>query len=158
MQRPREISRGLFSLWTFVRRPNKAPHCASGYGSRNTEMGRLPDKALQSLRARPVYGTARWMKRIFLCDHPEVFPGVTGHSPGAGRARKKVFWRGRGARGGGRTFCPQKGGLLLAVQRTLCAGRRAAAFCPAGIKKGGSIAAPPKDDTRSKITLRRLPT
>ena len=26
----------------------------------------------------------------------------------------KVFWRGGGARGGGRTFCPQKGGLPLA--------------------------------------------
>ena len=30
------------------------------------------------------------------------------------RGPDKVFWRGGGARGGGHTFCPQKGGLPLA--------------------------------------------
>lgn len=91
------------------------------------------------------------------CKHPDVFSGVTGRSPDTGQARKKVFWRGGGE---GRTqLLPTKGGLSLARRKTRVQ-TDASQFSrfSAGIKKGGSIAAPPKDDTWSKITLRRLPT
>ena len=74
---------------------------------RDRHQANVPDNVSQSFRARLVYDAARWMKRIFFCKHPDVFPDVTGRSPGSGQARKKVFWRGGGR--GRRSFCPQKG-------------------------------------------------
>lgn len=91
------------------------------------------------------------------CKHPDVFPSVTGRSPDTGQARKKVFWRG-GDEGENAAFV-HKRGLSLARRKTrMQTDAPQSSRFSAGIKKGGSIAAPPKDDTWSKITLRRLPT
>ena len=91
------------------------------------------------------------------CKHPDVFPDATGRSPGHRiRPGKKFF----GEEGRGEAqLLSTKGGLSLARRKTRVQ-TDASQFSrfSAGIKKGGSIAAPPKDDTWSKITLRRLPT
>ena len=102
---------------------------------RDRHQANVPDNVSQSFRARLVYDAARWMKRIFFCKHPDVFPDVTGRSPGSGQARKKVFWRGGGR--GRRSFCPQKGGLSLARRKTR-GQTDASQFSrfSAGIKKG----------------------
>lgn len=90
------------------------------------------------------------------CKHPDVFSGVTGRSPDTGQARKKVFWRGGGE---GRTqLLSTKGGPPRPQENTGADGCVAVLLLFCRHKKRGSIAAPPKDDTWSKITLRRLPT
>lgn len=67
----------------------------------------------------------------------------------------KVFWRGGGARGGGRTFCPQKGGLPLAPILSAYCGRSSTRREMASATWAGAMASLP---SRSAMVRARRST
>ena len=123
---------------------------------RDRHQANVPDNVSQSFRARLVYDAARWMKRIFFVSIRTFFLMSQGDRRTQDRPGKSFL--ARRWRGGGRSFCPQKGPLPRPQENTDADGCAAVLPLFCRHKKGGSIAAPPKDETWSKITLRRLPT
>lgn len=123
-----------------------------GTGIRQTS----PITPRSPFRARLVYDATRWMKRIFFVSIRTFFLMSQGDRRTQDRPGKSFL--ARRWRGGGRSFCPQKGPLPRPQENTDADGCAAVLPLFCRHKKGGSIAAPPKDDTWSKITLRRLPT
>ncbi len=110
---------------------------------RDRHQANVPDNVSQSFRARLVYDAARWMKRIFLCKHPDVFSGVTGRSPDSGQARKHFFGE-EGCEGEDAAFVHKRGPLPRPQENTGADGCVAVLLLFCRHKKRGSIAAPPQ--------------
>ena len=122
---------------------------------RDRHQANVPDNASQSFGARLVYDAARWMKRIFFVSIRTFFLMSQGDRRTQDRPGKTFFGE-EGARGG-TAFVRKRGASSFAGKNGRRRMRRSSPVFYRH-KKGGSIAAPPKDDTWSKITLRRLPT
>lgn len=123
---------------------------------RDRHQANVPDNVSQSFRARLVYDAARWMKRIFFVSIRTFFLMSQGDHRAADRPGKKFF--GEEGGGGDAAFVRKRGPFPRPQENTDADGCVAVLPLFCRHKKKGSIAAPPKDDTWSKITLRRLPT
>ena len=91
---------------------NSVPYHAMHPGDRQPPQVPLDAPGQRLLRG----GRKRTLKDVGVQGKALLLPGSLCFllPPGRGQAPDKVFWRGGGARGGGRPFCPQKGGLPLA--------------------------------------------